>query len=228
MSEALVLEVRGLAKSYAMPGGSVEVLKGVDMNLRGGESVAVTGVSGVGKSTLLHQLGGLDAPDGGSVRVCGRDIVRMGEEERTAFRAARVGFVFQHHGLLPEFTALENAAMPLLIAGAGMAESLAKAREILEALGLGARLHHLPSELSGGEAQRAALARALARGPELLLADEPTGNLDEKTAREIFDLLSETVRRRGMGMVMATHNQELARRCGRVLRLHGGVLEAAA
>lgn len=196
------------------------------MEARRGESAAIVGVSGVGKSTLLHQLGGLDVPDEGNVLIAGRDITQMEDEERVIFRAAHLGFVFQHHGLLPEFTALENAAMPLLITGTSFREAKNRVRSTLESLGLGARLEHMPSELSSGEAQRAAIARALASEPDILLADEPTGNLDEETAQDVFTRLLDVVKERNLTLVVVTHNMTLARRCERILQLHHGELHS--
>ncbi len=246
-SSRLRLSVRGLSKSYAAverpdspsaeAKGRIEVLRGLSFDLWEGGSLAVVGVSGVGKSTLLYQLGALDAPDEGEILFHGpvlrspaeedvRDVARMSLEERTAFRAKHVGFVFQHHHLLPEFTALENVAMPLLIQGESFSEASAAARVRLEELSLEHRLHHHPAELSAGEAQRAAIARALVARPALLLADEPTGNLDEETAQEVFAQLLMLASEHAAGLVLVTHNAALARRCGRCLRLHRGTLHA--
>ncbi|UCF81192.1 MAG: ABC transporter ATP-binding protein [Acidobacteriota bacterium] len=255
-SSRLRLSVRGLSKSYAAveradshqaeAKGRIEVLRGLSFDLREGESLAVVGVSGVGKSTLLYQLGALDTPDEGeilfhepapggpaeggpvlrSTAEGGRDVARMSPEERTAFRAKHVGFVFQHHHLLPEFTALENAAMPLLIQGEDFSAAAEAARARLEELSLEQRLHHHPAELSAGEAQRAAIARALVARPTLLLADEPTGNLDEETAHEVFSQLLTLASEHAASLVLVTHNAALARRCGRCMRLHRGTLHA--
>jgi lipoprotein-releasing system ATP-binding protein len=235
-SSRLRLSVRGLSKSYAAVEGAdspqaeakgrIEVLRGLSFDLREGESLAVAGVSGVGKSTLLYQLGALDAPDEGEILFQGRDVARMSPEERTAFRAKHVGFVFQHHHLLPEFTALENVAMPLLIQGESFSVAAEAARARLEELSLEHRLHHHPAELSAGEAQRAAIARALVARPALLLADEPTGNLDEETAHEVFSQLLALASEHAASLVLVTHNAALARRCGRCMRLHRGTLHA--
>lgn len=225
LSTAPVLIARGVAKSYVRPGGRVvEVLRNLSLEVAGGGSVAVVGVSGVGKSTLLHLLGALDSPDRGEIFFEGRDISRLDEEARAAFRRKSVGYIFQHHGLLPEFTALENTAMPLLIAGVSMKVALERTKPLLEAFGLGGRLEHFPSELSAGEAQRAAVARALVHAPNVILADEPTGNLDEETARDVFDALLQAVKERNIAFLVVTHNPSLARLCCRVLRLRHGTL----
>jgi lipoprotein-releasing system ATP-binding protein len=218
------VDVTGLVKSYPMASSRVEVLHGLELAVEAGEMLAIVGASGVGKSTLLHVLGGLDAFEGGQVVVGGQPIHAMSDEARVRFRNQRVGFVFQFHHLLPEFTALENAEMPLRIAGAAPAERRARAQAALERVGLAHRLDHRPGALSGGEQQRVAVARALVARPSLLLADEPTGNLDEHTAAELQQLLREMHREHGLTSIIATHNSELARSCDRVLRLESGRL----
>ncbi len=226
MSEALLV-ARALRKSYQTAAGEVSVLRGVDLAVATGEMVAITGASGVGKSTLLHVLGTLDRPDGGSLEIAGEEVLRLEEARRCAFRNRTLGFVFQFHHLLPEFSALENVAMPLLIARDGWAVARERARQLLGDLGLGHRADHRPGALSGGEQQRVALARALAMSPRLLLADEPTGDLDRVTGRQLHDLLRETSRAKGLTVVVVTHNEELARVCDRVLRLDAGRLVVA-
>jgi lipoprotein-releasing system ATP-binding protein len=222
MSEPL-LAARGLAKSYQSGPRRLDVLRGLDLDVAGGEALAVVGQSGVGKSTLMHLLGGLDRPDAGRITFRGEDIRGGGPAQRAAYRNRHVGLVFQFHHLLPELSALENVEMPFRIA---RRSGRAEAGALLEALGLGQRLHHRPGELSGGEQQRVAVARALAPSPELVLADEPTGNLDPRTGAEVFELLRELQRARGFALVLVTHNERLARDCDRVLHLVGGRLDA--
>jgi lipoprotein-releasing system ATP-binding protein len=226
MSEAPpLLEVAGLAKAYAGVRRRIEVLRGLDLRVGAGEAIAVVGDSGVGKSTLLHVLGGLDRPDAGALLFRGQDLLALSPAEVAEYRNRSIGFVFQFHHLLPEFTALENVEMPFRIGrrGEGAAETAAAT---LTRLGLADRLDHRPAALSGGEQQRVAIARALAPSPDLVLADEPTGNLDPGSARGVFELLREVQAERGFAMVLATHSGRLARACDRVLRLEEGVLRA--
>jgi lipoprotein-releasing system ATP-binding protein len=220
------LSATQLNKSYHVGSQHLHVLRDLDLSIEAGEMVAVVGASGVGKSTLLHLLGGLDRADSGSIVVGDTDIGTMADESLTAFRNRHVGFVFQFHHLLPEFTALENAEMPLRIARMTQAESRRKAQAVLQRLGLGDRLTHRPSMLSGGEQQRVAVARALVTEPIVLLADEPTGDLDERTAEALHALLREMHRERHLSSVIATHNMHLAASCDRVLRLESGRLTA--
>ncbi len=218
------IQVSGLSKSYAVGGARLTVLKDLDLSLERGEMVAIVGASGVGKSTLLHVMGGLDAPDAGSVRIDQIELGRLSDEAVVAFRNQHVGFVFQFHHLLPEFSAVENAEMPLRIARKTAAECRERAAGLLERVGLVERLDHRPGMLSGGEQQRVAIARALVMRPTLLLADEPTGDLDEHTAEHLHDLLKEMHREHGLTSVIATHNPKLAAACDRVLRLEEGRL----
>jgi lipoprotein-releasing system ATP-binding protein len=226
MSEVL-LRATGVQKSYFAAGQRLQVLRDLEIEVARGEMVAIVGASGVGKSTLLHVLGGLDRPDGGEVTV-GDFAVRAADDAAlVAFRNRHVGFVFQFHHLLPEFSALENVEMPLRIARVPAAEARPVAQRLLERVGLGERLTHRPGMMSGGEQQRVAVARALVRQPSLLLADEPTGDLDERTADALHALLREMHREFGLTAVMATHNPRLADQCDRVLRLEGGRLTPA-
>ena len=220
------IEVSGLSKTYPVGGTALTVLRGLDLSLERGEMVAIVGASGVGKSTLLHILGGLDTLDGGSVRIADTDLASLPDADLVAFRNRHVGFVFQFHHLLPEFTALENAEMPMRIAASPATERRTRAAGLLERVGLGERLEHRPGMLSGGEQQRVALARALVMHPSLLLADEPTGNLDEHTAETLHDLLRQMHREQGLTSLIATHNPRLASACDRVLRLEEGRLHA--
>jgi len=223
---APILRATGIHKAYVGPGGRLEVLCGVDLEVPRGMLLAIVGASGSGKSTLLNVLGTLDRPDAGTIEVAGRRIEHMSERERCAWRAGRLGFVFQFHHLLPEFTAEENVMMPLLVAGESFERSRVRARELLDAVGLEARREHTPAELSGGEAQRVAVARALAPSPSLLLADEPSGNLDAAAAERLHSLLSSLARDRHQTVVLVTHNDRLAAMADRVLRLESGRLTA--
>ena len=220
-----LINVRALSKSYASPSGQVlTVLRDLSLSAAAGEMIAIVGASGVGKSTLLHVLGGLDAIDGGQVRVGEHEIATMTDEARVWFRNRHIGFVFQFHHLLPEFTAIENAMMPLRIARVSEADARPKAQALLERVGLGDRLDHRPGMLSGGEQQRVAVSRALVMQPSLLLADEPTGDLDEATADSLHHLLRAMHGEFGLTAIIATHNPRLAAQCDRTLRLEGGKL----
>jgi len=220
------VDIHGLIKSYPVAAGRLEVLRGVSLLAGRGEMLAVVGASGVGKSTLLHVIGGLDSIDDGTVTVGDQRIDRMSDEARVVFRNRHVGFVFQFHHLLPEFSAVENVAMPLLIAGQGERPARERAATLLERVGLGARMDHRPGALSGGEQQRVAVARALVAAPSLLLADEPTGNLDEQTALELHQLLRGMHREHGLTSIIVTHNSALAAACDRTVRLEGGQIHA--
>lgn len=226
MTDGFRLVVEDVRKSFRAPGGGtvVEVLRGATFALAAGEALAVVGASGSGKTTLLHVVGGLERADGGVVRAGEFDVTRAGEESLARFRGREVGFVFQSHRLLPDLTAAENVALPLLVARGRRREALAAAAEMLEAVGLGGRASHLPGELSGGEQQRAAVARALVARPSIVLADEPTGNLDECHGREVGALLVSLCRERRACAVVATHNEALARTCDRRLLLRDGRL----
>lgn len=213
------LEVRSLSKTYRDAEVPVDVFEELDLAVEEGEMVAVVGPSGIGKSTLLHLLGGLDRPDGGTVRVEQRELTVMSNDDLARFRNRNVGFVFQFHHLLPEFTAVENVAMPGWIGRIPKDEALERAAALLAELGLEARSQHFPNQLSGGEQQRVAIARALVTDPLLFLADEPTGNLDLETSERVFDLMKECHRKRNLTSVIVTHNPELARRCDRVFEM---------
>ncbi|HLW26425.1 MAG TPA: ABC transporter ATP-binding protein [Kiloniellales bacterium] len=223
MSEREIrLRLTDVHKVYAQGDRRLEILKGVDLSLYSGELCALVGPSGSGKSTLLHIAGLLEAPGSGRVEVAGQRATGLSDRERTAIRRRRIGFVYQYHHLLPEFSALENLVVPQMIAGRSRREATRDARELLHLVGLGERMDHRPARLSGGEQQRVALARAIINRPSLLLADEPTGNLDPETAEEVFDLLTKLVQGTGVAALIATHNLELARRMHRTLRLRDG------
>ena len=221
-----VLVLKGVRRGFAQGAARLEVLRGVSLTVRRGELVALVGPSGCGKSTLLHIAGLLEQADGGEIWIGGKNGAALPDDQRSALRRDSMGFVYQYHHLLREFSALENIVVPQMIAGRGRAEAASRAQELLGLVGLAARAEHRPAELSGGEQQRVAIARALANKPQLLLADEPTGNLDEHTADEVFGVLLRLVRDAGLGALIATHNTALAARMDRRLTLHEGVVQA--
>jgi len=220
----IVMRLDGLVRTFRQGPRRIEVLKGASAELYAGEAVALVGPSGAGKSSLLHTAGLLEKPDAGAVFINGRDCIKLGDRQRTQVRRTEIGFVYQFHHLLPEFSAIENVALPQMIAGRSKAAARARARELLDGLGLGDRGEHRPAQLSGGEQQRVAIARALANDPKVLLTDEPTGNLDPETAERVFRQLIDLVRGTGVAALIATHNLELAERMDRVLHLSDGLL----
>jgi len=222
--EGEVVRAHELAKTYAEGKLHTPVFDGLDFSVHAGETVAILGASGAGKSTLLHLLGGLDTPTAGEVFVAGQRMSALSDAARGQLRNRALGFVYQFHHLLPEFTALENVMLPVLLNGTSVADASGRARSLLESVGLGHRLEHKPGELSGGERQRAAVARALVNAPGCVLGDEPTGNLDEKTAANVFELMLELNRAKRTSLVLVTHDRRLARRLDRVLELHDGRL----
>ena len=222
-----LVSAAGLSRSFQGPGNRLHVLRDLDLEVQTGEMLAIVGSSGVGKSTMLHLLGGLDRPDAGTIDIDGERITDMSDTARVAFRNAHVGFVFQFHHLLPEFSSIENVEMPMRIAGAANDAATTRARELLDRVGLADRADQRPGTLSGGEQQRVAVARALVMRPRLLLADEPTGDLDETTAEALHQLLRRMHLDHGLTSVIATHNPRLAAACDRVLRLEGGQLRPA-
>jgi len=221
-----VLAIRGLERRYLTGARELTVLRGVDLDVMPGEIVGLIGPSGSGKSSLLHAAGLLEHPNAGRIAILGRDCSDLPDRDRTGVRLSTIGFVYQFHHLLPEFSALDNVALPLMIAGRSRAAAQARAGELLDELGLAERVHHQPAQMSGGEQQRVAVARALANSPRLLLADEPTGNLDPHTSAAVFENLYQLARRTGVAAVVATHNLELARHMDRVFALRDGHLEA--
>ncbi len=225
MSKAPVLSVRNVTRTYETASGGLTVLKGVNLDVRPGEVVGLIGPSGSGKSSLLHAAGLLERPTSGEILIDGEDVGGLDERARTHIRLASIGFVYQFHHLLAEFDARDNVALPLRIAGVGQAQARERASEVLTALGLGERLTHQPAQLSGGEQQRVAVARALANRPRLLLADEPTGNLDPATSQSVFEALQRLVKDTGVAALIATHNMELAGHMDRVFALKDGHLE---
>ncbi len=224
MSEPVV-RVRGLTRSFEQGGVRIDVLRGIDVDIQPGEIVALLGPSGSGKSTMLQAIGLLEGGFGGRIAIAGADAEKLDGDARTTLRRDHIGFVYQFHHLLPDFTAIENVVLPQMVAGKSQVDAEVRARELLDALGLGERLTHRPSQLSGGEQQRVAVARALANKPALVLADEPTGNLDEATADRVFDEFVRLVRGEGSAALVATHNERLAIRMDRTFRLHEGKLE---
>jgi lipoprotein-releasing system ATP-binding protein len=228
VADDIVLSCRDLSKTYVEGGLNTRVFAGIALEVRRGETVAIVGASGAGKSTLLHLLGGLDATTSGEVVVLGEQMSALSDADRGRLRNRALGFVYQFHHLLPEFTALENVMMPLLIGGVSLADASTRSLDLLQRVGLAARTHHKPGELSGGERQRCAVARALVTRPACVLGDEPTGNLDERTAAQVYDLMLELNREIGTSFVLVTHDRRLARTMDRALELAGGDLHPLA
>jgi lipoprotein-releasing system ATP-binding protein len=222
LEKDVLLKIEGLEKTFQQAENTLTIFKNLDLKVEAGELVALVGQSGSGKSTLLQIAGLLDKPTAGTIKIAGRHVQKLSEAERTKTRLSTIGFIYQFHHLLPEFSAVENVAMPQIIAGVNKLEAREKAAGILGTLGLGKRLDHRPGQLSGGEQQRVAIARALGNNPKLLLADEPTGNLDPGTSAEVFDLLLDQARVRGIGALIATHNMQLADQMDRALELSNG------
>ena len=218
------LKASGISRSFKTDGGEITILDSVDLSLNPGEMIGIVGASGAGKSTLLHILGGLDHPSSGTVTIDGSDLYNLSDNKRSGLRGKHVGFVFQFHHLLPEFSAKENVMMPSIIAGKNGAELTARVEELFSMVGLSERMEHRPGKLSGGEQQRTAIIRALINNPSILLADEPTGNLDEHTALEVFDILSNLVKEKNLACVVVTHNLNLAKKMDKVFELSGGKL----
>ncbi|MEX0941753.1 MAG: ATP-binding cassette domain-containing protein [Pseudomonadales bacterium] len=225
MTHNIVLEAIDLHKHFSQGGRDIHVLRGINLTVEQGRRIAIVGLSGSGKSTLMHILGGLDEPDKGKVLVAGVELARLDQAALGRLRNRHLGFVYQFHHLLPEFTALENVAMPLYIGGQSKADANVRAADVLDSVGLADRVSHKPGQLSGGERQRVAIARALVTNPECVLADEPTGNLDEQTAHEIDDLMISLSAIHNTSFVIVTHNSELAQRMDSVYRLHNGLME---
>jgi len=228
MTAEAALELRGVRRAFKQAGTELVVLNGIDLILRPGEIVALVGPSGAGKSTMLHVAGLLERPDGGAVLIGGEDCARLSDQRRTLLRRSEIGFVYQFHHLLPEFSALENVMMPQMIGAVPRRQARERAAVLLERVGLAARARHRPARLSGGEQQRVAIARALANDPKILLGDEPTGNLDHATGESVLETLLDLVRHSGLAALIATHNLELARRLDRVVALEDGRLRTAA
>lgn len=224
MSDAPVLELKGITRTFKQGKRELEVLKGAELSVGPGEVVALVGPSGAGKSTLLQIAGLLEQPTSGDIRIDGQSCVGLGDDDRTKIRRYNIGFVYQYHHLLPEFSALENITIPQIIAGIDKSTARSRARELLDWMGLVERANHRPGQLSGGEQQRVAIARALAASPRVLLADEPTGNLDPDTADDVFGVLMHLARGAGLAALVATHNPDLARRMDRIVRVENGVL----
>ncbi len=227
MSEAPILSVRGLVRTYKTGGETLEVLRGAELDLAPGEVVGLIGPSGCGKSSLLHAVGLLERPDAGEVRISGQECLSLPDARRTRIRRREIGFVYQFHHLLAEFSALDNVALPRMVAGGGLRRAREEGERLLTDLGLGGRLTHQPAQLSGGERQRVAIARAIVNHPSVLLADEPTGNLDPHTSEEVFAALMRMVRQERAGALIATHNHELARHMDRVLLIDEGRVRPA-